>query len=116
MGEAKRKRESMTPAERAALDATHKLVNDGKLIAGGFAAYCMAMEISVDDPMLPRLQHAYMTAAEHLWQSVMSVMDPGPKETAADLKRFDLIHAEITAWRTQLEGELAMRMKTKGSA
>ncbi|HEV7278426.1 MAG TPA: hypothetical protein VGN80_19265 [Devosiaceae bacterium] len=45
MGEAKRKRERMTPVEQRALDITHKLANEGKLIAGGFAAWCIHQKI-----------------------------------------------------------------------
>lgn len=118
MGEAKRKRERLSPVEQRALDLTHKLANEGKLIAGGFAAWCLTRKVdpaSADADLL--LAHdAYMAGSEHLWTSIMATLDAGIEPTDADLKRMDLIHAEIEAWRTKKKADMAQSYPTQGSA
>jgi hypothetical protein len=116
MGEAKRKEERMSPVDRAALELTRKLANEGKLIEAGFAAYVAVNKIGIDDPALPKLRDAYMSAAEHLWSSIMATLDAGEKETPADMRRMDAIQAEIDVWREQKMAALAQSMSTKGSA
>ncbi len=116
MGEAKRKAARLTPAERAGVALTHKLVNEGKLIAGGFAAYLMSNKIEVADPAMPALNDAYMAGAEHLWASIMATLDPGADETPADMRRMDAIQTEIDAWRTAKMSAFAKAYPTKGSA
>jgi hypothetical protein len=118
MGEAKRKRDRLSPVEQAALDLTHKLANEGKLIESGFAAYIEVRHNGGDTPgfALRVLRDAYMAGAEHLWSSIMATLDPGVEPTDADLRRMELIAAEIDAWREKITGEIAATMPTKGSA
>jgi hypothetical protein len=72
MGEQKRKTEHLSPVDKAALELTRKLANEGRLLEGGFAAYVVTSKIGIDDPALPKLRDAYMSAAEHLWSSIMA--------------------------------------------
>jgi predicted transcriptional regulator len=116
MGEAKRKEERMSPVDRAALELTRTLANEGKLIEAGFAAYVAVNKIGIDDPALPALRDAYMSAAEHLWSSIMATLDAGDDPTSADMRRMDAIQAEIDAWRAQKSEAFAKAMATKGSA
>lgn len=116
MGESKRKAERLSPVDQAALDLTRKLANDGRILEGGFAAYVVVSKIGIDDPALPKLRDAYMSAAEHLWSSIMATLDPGKTETPADMRRMDSIQSELDAWRAQKMAALARSMRTKGSA
>lgn len=116
MGEAKRKRDKMTPAEREGLRITHKLVNDGKLLQGGFAAYLMSRKMDPSDPRMPELYDVYMMGAEHLWASIMATLDPGRDETPADMRRMDAIQNELNTWRKMKMDVLAKNYETKGNA
>lgn len=119
MGEAKRKRERLTPAERAGVELTHKLVNEGRLIEGGFAAYLMGRGIDVrtcPPEIMIEWRDAYMSGAEHLWTSIMATLDPGKEETPADLRRFDSIQREMDVWRKTKMDAMAQAAPTMGSA
>jgi hypothetical protein len=89
--------------EKAALDATKELTDKGLLIEAGFAAFAHFV-IPKDAPaiQLREMQLAFMAGAEHLFSSIMGILDPGEEPTADDLKRMDLIEKEINAWRGRL--------------
>lgn len=115
MGEAKRRK----TVDQTAHDITKQLGDSGHLIMGGFAAFLLMHKIdpkTADVGPLAMLHEAYMGGAQHLWHSMLSIMDPGREPTAADYKRMDLIEAELSAWRDRKMGELATAMKTKGSS
>ncbi len=116
MGEAKRKREKLSPIERQALDAMHRLVDEGLSVEGGFAAFCILNDIQPDNPMMPLARNIFFSGAQHIWSTMFTMIDPGPRETARDLKRMDNIHAELEKFRVAAMGAYATDMKTKGSA
>jgi hypothetical protein len=59
------------------------------------------------------LQLAFMAGADHLFSSIMNILDADAEPTDADLRRMDQIHRELEGWR----GRLAERvMTTKGHA
>lgn len=89
--------------EDAASDLTKKLTDEGKLIEAGFAAFAHYV-IAKDAPVeqLREMRLAYMAGAEHLFSSIMNIMDPGEEPTDADMRRMSLIHTEIDYWRSQL--------------
>lgn len=99
MGEAKRKRDRMLPVEKAAHDTLVKLANEGKIIAGGLAAYLVINEIPTNDPRVPLITDVFMSSAQHLFSSMMGTLDPSDDITPADLDRLDKIFAELEMWR-----------------
>ena len=103
MGEAKRKRDAMTDVERLALDVSRKLANEGKLIAGGWAAYCVTTDLKPDNPQYDELKIAYESGAEHLFSSIMGTLDEDREPTDADMRRMDLIYAEIQDIRERVK-------------
>lgn len=78
---------------------TKKFVDEGKLIEAGFQAYRMlsippnAPEIQVSECRL-----AYFFGAQHLFSSIMGVLDEGTEPTEDDLRRLDLINTELAAF------------------
>jgi len=82
---------------------TKKLVDDGKLIEMGFNTLRNLM-IPMDAPegQVSDLRLAYMAGAQHLWASVMLMLDPGVEETPEDIKRMDSIQAEFDVWEKEL--------------
>ncbi len=89
--------------EEAAHRLTKDLADQGKLVEAGFAAFALYV-IPKDAPplQLSEMRLAYMAGAEHLFSSIMNILDPGSEPTAADLKRMDLIDREIAEWRGKL--------------
>ena len=90
---------------REMIDAiSKKLADDGKIIAAGFAG----LRLSIIPPGAPQAQvddmeAAYMGGAQHLWSSIMSILDPEAEPTLADLRRMDLIDKELRAYATRLQ-------------
>lgn len=101
--------------EMAAHDVTKKLVDRGLLIEAGFAAYAHLSGVDKNAPTesLRELQLAFMAGADHLFSSIMNIMDADAEPTDADLRRMDQIHHELEQWR----GRIAERvMPSKGRA
>jgi hypothetical protein len=92
---------------------TKKLAEEGKLIEGGFAAMQIIMLDGAPREKIDEMRIAYMAGAEHLFSSMIAIMDPGEEPTEADLKRMDLIHAELQGWRDVLAARVG---KTGGHA
>lgn len=82
-----------------------KLANDGKLIEAGWVALRVQLPKDTPTAQLADMRLAYLAGAQHLFASMMGSLDAGAEPTAADLRRMDLIHAELERAR----GELAAR-------
>lgn len=118
MGEAKRRRDRMTPVQIAAEKLTHKLADDGHVIKAGFVGF-MAAVFPSEQPSAVQsreLEQAFMAGSLHLWSSIMVILDPGTEPTGRDMRRMDLIQKELDAYGAILEGRVAMAAETKGSA
>ena len=74
----------------------------GKLIEGGFAAFVAVELKGVPDEQIRELRKAYMLGAQHLFASIMGILDPGNDPTERDMKRMNLIHEELEAFRRSL--------------
>jgi len=107
MGEKKRRDENLTPQQRAARMITEVLADKGRLIEGGFAALAVTRFPTVSPHLLQILRLAYMAGAEHLFSSIMAILDEGDLETDQDMRRMDLIAKEIEVIRGELERDHA---------
>src|SRR4051794_31213244 len=95
----------MTRPDQAELVAlTKALADQGKLIEAGFIGLRLAA-IPPDAPevQVREMRKAYMAGAQHLFSSIMGILDPGEEPTDADMARLDLIHGELEAFRHELE-------------
>lgn len=91
----------------------NKMADDGKLIEAGWMALRLAA-IPKDAPrvQVDEMRLAFMAGAQHLFASIMGILDPGDEPTEADLRKMDLIAAELD----KVRGELAARyFHTKGN-
>lgn len=91
-------------ADRAFLERlTKQLMDEGKLLEAGWIGLRLAA-IPLDAPpiQLKQMHMAYMAGAQHLWASMMAGLDPGVGETAADMRRMDLIARELEAYESEL--------------
>lgn len=89
--------------EQAASGLTKDLTDAGKLVEAGFVVFAHYV-IPKDAPpaQLVEMRLAFMAGAEHVFSSIMNMLDPGEEPTAADLRRMDLIQKEIDDWRGRL--------------
>ena len=89
--------------EQVASDLTKELTDKGKLIEAGFVVFARYV-IPKDAPpiQLGEMQLAFMAGAEHVFSSIMNILDPGEEPTDADMRRMDLIQRELDEWRGRL--------------
>lgn len=79
------------------LDQIAKEMTDkGKLIEAGWIGLRIAA-IPLDAPALQieEMRNAFFAGAQHLFSSIMGILDPGEEPTEADMKRMDLISDEL---------------------
>jgi len=87
---------------------SRRLADDGRLIEAGWVAmrlYVVPRDAS--KAQLDDMRMSFMAGAEHLFASIMTMLDPGSEETPADLRRVDLISAELKAFRAELKARIA---------
>lgn len=106
----------MTPEQQRAVHnaLVKKLSDEGKVIEAGFVAMRAAIiPATASEGQVSDMRIAYMGGAQHLFASIMTMLDPEADPTAEDLRRMSLIDAELRAF----EGELKLRAaRTGGSA
>jgi hypothetical protein len=89
-----------------------KLADDGKLIEAGWVGLKFAIPKDAPQVQVDEMRLAFMAGAQHLFASIMGILDPGEEPTDADLRKMDLIAAELD----KVRGELAARYyPTKGN-
>lgn len=103
MGEAKRKQDF-----RAGLDALSKrLADDGKIVEAGWLGL-RAVWLHPDSPasQVKQLRWAFMAGAQHLFSSIMTIMEPGIEPTPEDFDRLDKIDKELRAFGDEITMDL----------
>lgn len=92
---------------------SRELADQGKLIEAGWVAMRLhVVPLNAQAAQLDNMRLAFMAGAQHLFASIMTVLDPGAEPTGADMRRIDLIDRELAAFGE----ELKLRIATKGSA
>jgi hypothetical protein len=105
----------MKPPRALVDEVTKKLTDDGKLIEAGFVGYRQfvlpadAPQIQIDECRL-----AFFAGAQHLFASIMAVMDSDAEPTEADMRRMDAIHKELEKFAGVIERRVIVQ--TKGGA
>lgn len=88
------------PIPKADLDAiTRKLVDQGKLMEAGFTALRYTT-IPADAPpvQIAEMRYAFMAGAQHLFASIMGILEEGREPTSNDLRRVSSISDELDAF------------------
>lgn len=109
-------RDSTSPLSAEAMTQLHRaLLEAGKLIEAGWVGLRLAA-IPADAPavQLDEMRNAFFAGANHLFASIMVVLDPGAEPTDADLERFTMISAELDAFLVDFEERKGLRMKEAG--
>jgi hypothetical protein len=81
-----------------------QLTDEGKLIGAGFAMY-RAEVLPLDASMVQvdECRLAFFAGAQHLFGSIMGMLDPGSEPTDADLERMDSIDRELSGFAEELK-------------
>lgn len=102
-------------ADRAFLERLSRdLTDKGMLIESGWIGLRLACDLE-DAPkiQLEEMRNAFFAGAQHLFTSIMTILDPGAEPTAKDLERMDQIDRELKAF---INDFTVRNIPTKGSA
>jgi hypothetical protein len=102
MGESKRRRERLA-RNRLTREVTERLVDDGRIIEAGWRAALLILGWGARPaPERRDLRLAYLSGAQHLWASVMGVLEEGREPTERDLARMSLIADELDGFAREM--------------
>ncbi len=88
---------------RKAHDETvRRAADQGKLLEAGFLALALVAMKDATPEDVARARVIYMAGAQHLFASILAVLDADAEPTTADLMRMSLIDAELRAFGPQL--------------
>jgi len=87
-------------ADRAFLQRlSRELTDQGKLIEAGWISLRIACELENAPPIqLQEMRNAFFAGAQHLFSSIMTILEPDAEPTDKDLERMDLIDKELKAF------------------
>jgi hypothetical protein len=74
----------------------------GKLIEGGWQIYLAFGLQSASHIQRTEMRKAYFLGAQHLFASIMSIMDKGSEPTEKDLERMTLISNELEDFKKSI--------------
>lgn len=93
---------------------SENLADAGKIIEGGWLGIrLLAIPENAPQIQIDEMRTAFFAGAQHLFSSIMCVMDSEPEPTESDLHRMSMIHAELEAFRKDFE---LNHLPTKGKA
>lgn len=91
----------------AADEVAKKLTDSGKLIEAGWVML-RSMSVAPDAPQvqIDEMRMAFFAGAQHLFGSIMGILDPGDEEpTESDMRRMDSIALELQEFVTQFKAK-----------
>jgi hypothetical protein len=99
--------------DQIATAATKALMDEGRIIeAGWIGLKIMAVPEDAPQVQIDEMRSAFFAGAQHLFASIMTGLDPDAEPTEADMKRLDLIDAELK----RFIAEYQTKIPTQGSA
>jgi hypothetical protein len=83
---------------------TKQYADEGRMVEAGWVALrALHLGPTASEEQVQDMRFAYMAGAQHLFTSIMGIMDAGEEPTEHDYKMLDLIHKELEAYRKELE-------------
>jgi hypothetical protein len=90
--------------QAAATKLAKTLADSGKIIEGGWAGFrLMVIPKDAGEVQVDEMRMAFFAGAQHLFSSIMTVMDSDREPTESDLRRMSLIHSELESFGKDFE-------------
>lgn len=89
--------------QKAAQKLSEDLADAGKIIEGGFAGFKMMVIMDAPPVQIHEMRMAFFAGAQHLFSSIMALMDSDREPTSRDLHRMTMIHDELQAFQKDFE-------------
>lgn len=105
----------LTAEQRAMHDALAKALTDkGCLIEAGFRSLCtMVLDANTSQTQIDEMRRAFMAGAQHLFASMLALMDADREPTANDMRRMSLINDELQRFGDEMR---LLASRAEGSA
>jgi hypothetical protein len=95
-------------------DLAKRFVDDGKLIEVGFIGLRKhVMHPDAPQEQVREMRMAFMAGAQHLFASILAVLDPDREPTERDMQRMGKINDELEAFAAEMA---AAHYPTRGNA
>ena len=80
-----------------------RLTDEGRIVEGGWQAMRILC-LTKDAPatQIDEMRKAFFMGAQHLYASIMGILEPGAEPTDKDMDRMQLIHNELEAFRMEV--------------
>jgi len=89
--------------QRYAQGIADSWADKGRIVEGGWRAYeHLIMPQDASDTQRAEMRKAWFLGAEHIFSTIMMVMDPGQEPTARDLERMSKLHWELEQFKREL--------------
>lgn len=80
-------------------EATKRLVDDGKIIEAGWRSLqALAFPAGMSKEQEADLRATFFAGAQHLYASILTMLEPGVEATEKDLSRMVIIDRELRAF------------------
>lgn len=100
--------------QAAATKLSKTLADAGKIIEGGWEGFrLMVIPKDAGQVQIDGMRMAFFAGSQHLFSSILVVMDSDQEPTESDLRRMTLIHDELESFRKDFE---LIHLTTDGSA
>lgn len=86
-----------------AIDLTNRMADQGQIVAGGFAAYRETMILGASPETVAAHRLVWIAASDHLYSSMMLILNSESEPRDQEMRRMDILHAEIVALRNEME-------------
>lgn len=93
---------SESDRRRYAQQLAENWADKGMIMEGAWRAASHLIFRDTTPEQAVQLRKAFFLGAEHLFSTVMMVLDPGSEPTERDLHRMSLIHKELEAFKASL--------------
>jgi hypothetical protein len=93
---------------------SRKLADEGRLVEAGWLSFrASVVAAQAPEDQLREMRIAFFAGAQHLFGSIMTILDPDDEPTAADLKRLDDINDELNDFLADIMKAMTHSTKPK---
>ena len=84
-------------------EISKRLTDEGRLIEIGWQAMrVLTLPPDAGPVQINEMRKAFFMGAQHLYASIMGILEPGAEPTDKDLERMQIIHNELEAFRMEV--------------